>query len=902
MTPERWLQLKQIFQSALEREPAERSAFLNQACACDAALRSEVESLIASHDQAGDSIEAMAVEAATEMLSGDQTVSIVGKHIGHYQVLNLIGRGGMGMVYLAERADGQYRKKVAIKLIRRGMDADFIIRRFRNERQILADLDHPNIARLLDGGATEDGLPYFVMEYIDGMPVDLHCDTKCLPTRERLKLFQRVCSAVHYAHQRSIVHRDIKPSNILVTADGTPKLLDFGIAKLFDPELSSDAIDSTATTLGLMTPEYASPEQIRGEPITPASDLYTLGVLLYKLLTGHRPYRIRTRQPHEIARVICEEEPEKPSTAVARAEEVPSTDGKAVITLTPESVSKTRDCEAKRLRRLLSGDVDSIVLMAMRKRPDQRYASVEEFSDDIGRHLAGMPVIARKQMRWRLRGKLSAQWKAASAVILLVLLLLVGARLLIRSTDSKPQAVSPSIKTVAVLPLRSLDPNEDQSLGLKLTDALIQRLGRLRQIVVRPTSSVQRYESKTLDPLAAGREQQVDFVLDGSFQRDGQRLRLRVQLLRVGDGQQLWAKALDEQSADPFYLQDALADQAAQALVPQLTGAERKLLARRDTENVEANRLYTEGRYYWNKRTQETAKRAIDYFQQAIDLDANYALAYAGLADSYIILGVYSGLPAQEAFTKAEAMAQKALQLDESLTEAHTALAYVKFRYDWDWPGAEDEYRRAIELNPNYATAYQWAALNLAAVGRLEEAISQTRRAEELDPLSLIINSNTEWVLYLARKNDEAIAHCRKTLEIDPSFFATHKYLGLLYVQKRMYEQAIAEYQKARDLSVDDPHIIALIGHCYALAGKPDRARAALKELQGLAKRRYVQPYSIAVIYTGLGEKDQALAWLEKAYDDRSSYMVYLKVEPIFDSLHSEPRFKDLLRRVALAE
>jgi serine/threonine protein kinase/tetratricopeptide (TPR) repeat protein len=899
MTPERWQQLKQIFQSALERNPAERSAFLKQACAGDEALRCEVESLISSHDQAGDSIEAMAVEAATEMLANDR--AIVGKQIGHYQVLSPIGHGGMGTVYLAERADGQYRKKVAIKLIRRGMDADFIIRRFRNERQILADLDHPNIARLLDGGATEDGLPYFVMEYIDGMPVDLHCDANCLPTRERLKLFQRVCSAVHYAHQRSIVHRDIKPSNILVTADGTPKLLDFGIAKLFDP-VSSDASDSTATTLRLMTPEYASPEQIRDEPVTPASDLYTLGVLLYKLLTGHRPYRFRTRQPHEIARVICEEEPEKPSTAVARAEEIPSTDGKAVITLTPESVSKTREGEAKQLRRLLSGDVDSIVMMAMRKQPEQRYASVEEFSDDIGRHLAGMPVAARKQMRWRLRGRLWAQWKAASAAILLVLLLLVGARLLTRSTNSKPQADSPSIKTVAVLPLRSLDANEDQSLGLKLTDALIQRLGRLRQIVVRPTSSVQGYESKTLDPLAAGREQQVDVVLDGSFQREGERLRLRVQLLRVSDGQQLWAKAFDEQSADPFYLQDALADHAAQGLVPQLTGAERKLLARRDTENVEANRLYIEGRYYWNKRTQETAKRAIDCFQQAIDLDANYALAYAGLADSYIILGVYSGLPAQEAFTKAKAMAQKALLLDESLTEAHTALAYVKFRYDWDWPGAEDEYRRAIELNPNYATAYQWAALNLAAVGRLDEAISQMRRAEELDPLSLIINSNTEWVLYLARKNDEAIAHGRKTLEIDPSFFATHKYLGLLYMQKRMYEQAISEYQKARDLSVDDPHIIALIGHCYALAGKPDRARAALKELQELAKRRYVQPYSIAVIYTGLREKDQALAWLEKAYDDRSSYMVYLKVEPIFDSLHSEPRFKDLLQRLALAE
>jgi tetratricopeptide (TPR) repeat protein len=245
-------------------------------------------------------------------------------------------------------------------------------------------------------------------------------------------------------------------------------------------------------------------------------------------------------------------------------------------------------------------------------------------------------------------------------------------------------------------------------------------------------------------------------------------------------------------------------------------------------------------------------------------------------------------------------MAQKALQLDESLPEAHTALAYVKFRYDWDWSGAEVEYRRAIELNPKYATAHQWASLNLAAVGRLDEAISQMRKAEEIDSLSPIINSNMEWVLYLARRNDEGIAHCRNTLTIDPSFFATHKYLGLLYVQKGMYEQAIAEYLKAKDLSPDDHHIAALIGHAYALSGKPDKARTTLSDLRALAKHKYVQPWSIAMIYVGLGEKDQAMAWLEKAYEDRSSYMVYLKVEPMLDSLRSDSRFNDLLRRMGL--
>jgi len=471
------------------------------------------------------------------------------------------------------------------------------------------------------------------------------------------------------------------------------------------------------------------------------------------------------------------------------------------------------------------------------------------------------------------------------------------------SSSSNGPAPVVEIRTLAVLPFKSIGTaSEDEYLQLGIVDAVIARLSNVKKITVRPTSAVLKYSASDQDPIAAGRELAVDAVLNGSVQKAGDRIRVVVQLVNVREGSALWGETFDEKLSDMFTVQDRISEHVADALTLSLSKAERERLTRPETSSPEAYQLYLKGRSYWNKRTQETAKRAIDYFQQAIDLDPNYALAYAGIADSYIILGVYSGLPAKEAFTKAKAMAEKALQLDASLAEAHTALAYVKFRYEWDWSAAEAEYRRAIELNPNYATAHQWFALNLAAVGRLDESISQMRRAEELDPLSLIINSNTEWVLYLARRNDDAIAHCRKTLVIDPSFFATHKYLGLLYMQKRMYEQAIAEYEKARDLSVDDPHIIALIGHSYALAGKLDRARAALKELKELAKRKYVQPYSIAVVYAGLGEKDQALAWLERAYDDRSSYVVYLKVEPIFDSLHSEPRFVDLIRRVGLPQ
>jgi len=335
-------------------------------------------------------------DGTTVVLTEEELESLNERRIGPYKLIREIGRGGMGTVYLAVRADDEFQKRVAIKIVKRGMDSDAIVRRFRRERQILAYLDHPNIARLLDGGTTEDHLPYFVMEYVEGLRLYEYADTHKLNTAERLKLFQTVCSAVHYAHQNLIVHRDLKPGNILVTADGTAKLLDFGIAKLLNPEMSADVIDPTATAIRLMTPEYASPEQVRGEPITTASDVYALGVVLYELLTGHRPYVIRDRSPIEIMRVVCEEEPQKPSTAVTRVIQDPRTTGEfSVPTATPESVSKPREGEPDKLRRRLSGDLDNIVMKALAKEPQRRYASVEQFSEDIQRHLDGLPVIAR---------------------------------------------------------------------------------------------------------------------------------------------------------------------------------------------------------------------------------------------------------------------------------------------------------------------------------------------------------------------------------------------------------------------------------------------------------------------------------------------------------------------------
>jgi serine/threonine protein kinase/tetratricopeptide (TPR) repeat protein len=423
MSTERWQKIDELFCSALGRDAQDRAGFLAEACADDESLRKEVEALLASHQGAGNFMQGLAVEDALQLIAKESGKTLTGRRIGVYEIVKEISQGGMGAVYLAVRADKQYKKQVAIKVVRRGFDTQFIVSRFLSERQILANLDHPNIAKLLDGGTTEDGAPYLVMEYIEGLPIDEYCDTKKLPTAARLGLFRTVCSAVQYAHQNLVIHRDIKPSNILVTEDGIPKLLDFGIAKILAPE-PGQAFDETATAMRLMTPDYASPEQVRGEKITTATDIYSLGVLLYKLLTGHHPYRFKAVVPREIERIVCEQEPEEPSISIGRIEEISTPKGKK--TITAEQVSSTRDGQPEKLRRLLRGDLDNIVLMAMRKEPQRRYSSVEQFSEDIRRHLEGLPVIARKDTFSYRTSRFIHRNKIGVAAAALIFLTLIG--------------------------------------------------------------------------------------------------------------------------------------------------------------------------------------------------------------------------------------------------------------------------------------------------------------------------------------------------------------------------------------------------------------------------------------------------------------------------------------------
>jgi serine/threonine protein kinase len=413
VTPDSWRQVRQILEQALELTPARRPSYLEKVCAGNTALRREVETLIAADEQAGDGFLAgSAVEASTTLAEPEEPVSLAGARIGPYQIVKEIGHGGMGTVYRAVRADDEYRKQVAIKVVRGGLGDEFRVHRFRAERQILANLDHANVARLLDGGTTEDGRPYVVMEYIEGQSIDEYCDQRKLAVAERLNLFRTVCSAVAYAHQRLVIHRDLKPANILVTKDGQPKLLDFGIAKILDPHDS--VAEQTVTVMRLMTPEYASPEQVRGEPITTASDVYSLGIVLYGLLTGRRPYGRASRAPRDVVQAVIETEPEKPSAAITRAD-----------TATAEIVSETRGEVPEKLQHRLRGDLDNIVLKALRKEPERRYASVEQFSEDIRRHLEGLPVSARPDTFFYRSSKFVRRHKASVAAGIIVLLTLV---------------------------------------------------------------------------------------------------------------------------------------------------------------------------------------------------------------------------------------------------------------------------------------------------------------------------------------------------------------------------------------------------------------------------------------------------------------------------------------------
>lgn len=868
MDAKRWQQIEDIFQTALDLPDDERDEYVRRECGDDLELLAEVKKLVARYETDESFLESpvwtdsamfqpsLKQEIASSLdkiAAPEKAESFVGQQIGVYRLTEELGRGGMGMVFLAERADGEFKQKVAVKLIKRGMDSDFIIRRFRHERQILAALNHPNIARLLDGGTTADDLPYFVMEYVEGKSFFKFCAAKKFDLRRKIELFLQVCSAIAYAHKRKIIHRDIKPTNILVTDEGTPKLLDFGIAKILDPDLIHESISPTATQMRLMTPEYASPEQVKGDEITTASDQYSLGILLYELITGKRPYKFSSRAPHEIARIICEEEPSQPSSGSFNRENVEN----------GELAFSEDFCK----------NLDRIVLKTLRKNPVERYNSVEEFAADLKRFLRNESVRAES---FAEENNLQKSFPPAPL----------------------------NDKSIAVLPFKILDrasknDTDDISfLTIGMADALITRLSNIRQLVVRPTSSVLRFGANDSDSFKAAHELNVKYILDGSILRSGDLIRISVQLLDVTTQSTVWAERFDEFFTDVLSLEDIISTKAAESLIPQLTTVEREKLAKRGTDSPEAYESYLRGRFHWNTFTEEGFAKAFVAYHEAIAHDPNYALAFAGIADYYNWLGVYGILPPNETYQPAKENAQKAVELDDKLAEAFAALGFAQMCGDFEWETSAANINRAIELSPNYAVAHNWKAIHQFTTGHFSKAIENAKRAVELDPLTYQNHRTLFWGYYFARRFDEALIQVDSTIKKFPMY-------GTAYLNRSWVLRAVGRFEEAlecsqKGLEIADGSVFVTLGHAQALAanGRLDEAETVIEQTKSQSETHYISFYHIALAYCYAGETGKALDALEQAYKDREGWLVWIAVEPAFDFLRGSERFKAVYERI----
>lgn len=880
MTGEHWRVVKSIAADAFDVPEHERTAFIEARCAGDESLRHEVVALVDSTVSAMHLYEhpIMTVDSLRTVMTEAENAatSFIGRRVGAYRLVAEIGRGGMGAAYLAERADDSFAHRAAVKLIKRGMDTDGILRRFLHERQILASLSHPNIATLLDGGTTDDHLPYFVMEYVDGEPIDRYCDGHRLNVLQRLSLFLSVCAAVEHAHDNRVVHRDLKPANILVTKGGVPKLLDFGIAKLLDTDRALQTEHGSPFGRA-MTTEYASPEQIRGETVTEATDVYSLGVLLYELLAGVKPHSASGLTRQETESAICNDPPRWPSMVVTH------------------ETARLRSATPTALRSALWGNLDAIVMTALQKQPSDRYASVKAFAADVQRHIEGRPIVARRRRRgwppWTRRMQPAVFAPAAALVVLTTLVMFW-------SIAARRTPRPPALTSVAVLPIMTSGPEQDLDvLAQGLTEDAIRRLSRVSQLRVIARDSVYRYAGLDVDARRAGRELGVQSVLKGRIRGGQNAFVLTVDLVDASDGTVLWTEQYERPVADTQFVQAELAQQIANRLRGTLSTADQTRVSRSDGGNAEAYALYLRGRYFWNKRTTDDFEKAVGYFTQAVERDPSFALAYAGLSNSYGLLTEYHGAAASATYQAARDAATRALALDDGLPEAHAAMGYIRHFYEWDFAGAEAAYTRAIEIDPTYATAHQWYAELLSVLGRHDEALSEIRRAIHADPLSLIVNSVEAHLLYLARRYDEAIEACNRVIDMDPNFPEVYVFLKRAYDEKGAYPESVRVRQlRRRLLGLNAAMTPALRAAAAARDGRTywrGRLRQELIE----AKTEGLQPFEAAEIYAQTGDVDDALTWLERACADTDFNILTIHTVPTLDPIRNEPRFKAVLDR-----
>jgi len=791
----------------------------------------------------------------------DQVLSVtsfIGVELSHYRILEEIGGGGMGVVYRAR--DAHLDREVAVKVLSPGTITDEAARkRLRKEALTLSKLNHPNIATVYDFD-TQRGVDFLVMEYIPGITLSERLAAGPLPEKEVVRLGVQLSDGLAAAHERGVVHRDLKPGNLRLTSDGRLKILDFGIAKLWRPLTETAATESSLRSHSISgTLPYMAPEQLAGEEADARTDIHGAGFVLYEMATGQRPF--------------AEVQSGQLLGALMRKAPVPPT------TLNPK----------------VSAELERIIGKCVEKEPENRYQSAKELAIDLRRLGAPSTVAAPVQKRERHSPKLIL---VAGALLVAVFVTLFTLNVNGWRDRLFGKTATPRIGSLAVLPLENLSGDSGQEYFADgMTEALITTLSQISALKVTSRTSVMHYKGtrKTVPQIA--QELHVDAVLEGSVMRDANHLRVTAQLIHAPTDTHLWAESYERDLRDILAVQNEVAHAITSEINVKLTAQEQERLARTHPVNFAAHDAYFKARFHLQQGTEDQLREAKAYFEEAARIDSNYAPAYAGLADYYLLT---DELSPQLAMPKAKEYVQKALALDDRLADAHVTLASIKSYGDWDWPGADKEFERAVKLSPSYAEAHRRYADFLSEMGRHDQALGEIRTAQELDPLSASTILDAGWAFYYGRKYNLAIEQCNKVLDLDPRSVSARDCIGSAHLATAAYDQAIAEYSAMLTSSGNDPVRLASLGCAYALAGKKLQAQKVVVQLNEASKIHYVPPYVLGLVHAALGENDKAFSWLEKAYEQHDSYLVRLRVEPLMDPLRLDPRFERLLHRMNL--
>jgi serine/threonine protein kinase/Tfp pilus assembly protein PilF len=841
-----------------------------------------------------------------------------GSVIAHYKILSEIGKGGMGEVYLAE--DTRLDRKVAVKFLNEEFSKDVDkLNRFIQEAKAVSALNHPNILTVHEIGETDDS-NYIVTEFIEGKTLREYLSSnESISLSAILQIGVQVSEALSAAHQAGIVHRDIKPENIMIREDGYAKVLDFGLAKLTEKKKSerislegeTKAFVQTNPGTVMGTVSYMSPEQARGKETDARTDIWSLGVVLYEMLSGKVPFTGETIN-HTIVSILEKE----PKLLENVPDELQRIVRKALTKDKEMRYQTARDLlvDLKNLRRILDiqGELERPLIpdRSTKQPPVDENETQIHAPKSIGETKAETDttqtqnVTSSSSLEYAIMQAKSH--KLAAAVFGLILLGAISAIAYFGFFANRPGR---QIESIAVMPFHSESGNGDiEYLSDGMTEILIGSLSQIPKLNVKARSSVFRYKGKEIDLQQIARELNVQAILNGRVIQRGEQVFLNLELVDAHTENVIWSEQYARKRSDLATLQSEIARDVSNKLRAKLSGAEQNQIAKNYTTNAEAYQLYLKGRYYWNKRTEADIKRSLDYFNQAIALDPGYALAYAGLADTYQVLPNLPGVSPEDAYPKARAAAQKALEIDPDLAEPHAALGVVLHEYDWNFGEAEKEFKRSIELNPNYASAHQWYGEYLMNMGRYDEAIAETRLAQQLDPLSLMINVVLGRAYYAAQRYDEAIAQYKKALELNPDFWGARLYLMKAHYAKGMYEEVLAERRKGRvpdGVSAEQVEKrMAALKEALRKSGARGFWEKSLEFEQEAADRRKTElpPLVLAEYQIRLGDREKALVLLEKAFEtnQRSLGLLQIKADPVWAPLRSDPRFADLLRRMNL--